>query len=91
MWPSYESLQVDIKFHNNSKLGPKLSEIDHDFLRYICGHMYTPCTSILYLFERDTRLQSKHQITPAFYKPRGIIPLSFFNAWARHVGNVGQR
>ena len=31
MWPSYESLQVDIKFHNILELSPKPSEIDHDF------------------------------------------------------------
>lgn len=70
MWPSYESLQVDTKFHNNSKFGPIFFEIDHDFLRYICGHMYAPRTSMLYLFERDTRLQSKHQITPALQTMR---------------------
>lgn len=70
MWPSYESLQLDTKFHNNSKFSPKLSEIDHDFLRYICGHIYAPRTSILYLLERDTCLQSKHQFTPALQTMR---------------------
>lgn len=91
MWPSYESLQVDIKFHNILELSPKPSEIDHDFQRYICGDMYTLCTSMLYLLERDAHFPSNHQITPTLQTTMNEFPIDIMPCMGKACGAEAMR